>query len=234
MPFSTHPPQFNQCIEILAPLCSTIYLIFSTRTTLHLRNLLSTFSTFSPSPTTNHAHLIRSASRLISHSKRQLTPFAILSQMSYVYLANSSYHLSKPVRICVDKLDWGECKDHSHPQEALLKLQWKLYAVSFFLVAFILSWTSIELRFVTRDLADGKSGKNRLHNKPVQEKDRREIGPKRVYVSFATDVSGPETIARWLWCSRASEVLMLGAGIVGGLGWWILPGGNRHSGWWVD
>lgn len=47
-------------------------------------------------------------------------------------------------------------------------------------------------------------------------------------------MSDPEKIERWLWCNRVREVLMLGAVIVGGLGWWILPAGNRHLGWWLD
>jgi hypothetical protein len=47
-------------------------------------------------------------------------------------------------------------------------------------------------------------------------------------------VSDQEEIERWLWCSRVREVLMLGAGSVGELGWWMLPAGNRHLGWWVD
>jgi hypothetical protein len=153
--------------------------------------------------------------------------------LSYACLASSSYRLTKPVKICVDGVGWGECKHHSHPQEALLKLQWKIYAFSCVLVAFILVWTVVGMAVITRDFAGGGAGERQLLKKPLQERDRRETGSRRGK-SVPTDVSDQEKIERWLWCNRVREVLMLGAGIVGGLGWWMVPAWNRNLGWWID
>jgi len=169
----------------------------------------------------------------MSRSKRQLTPLATLSMLSYTYLASSSYRLAKPVKICVDGVGWGECRHYSHPQEALLKLQWKIYAFSCVLVAFNVVWTVVEMPVITKDFAGGGAGEKQLLKKPLQERDRRETGSRRGKF-YTTDLFDPEKIERWMCCNRVREILMLGAGIVGGLEWWMVPAGNRNLGWWID
>jgi hypothetical protein len=153
--------------------------------------------------------------------------------LSYTYLASSSYRLAKPVKICVDGVGWGKCKHHSHPHEALLKLQWKIYAFSCVLVAFILVWTVVEMPVITRGFAGWGARERQLPKKPLQERDSKETGSRRGK-SYTTDLFDPEKIERWMCCNRVREILMLGAGIVGGLGWWMVPAWNRHLGWWID
>ena len=91
----------------------------------------------------------------------------------------------------------------------------------------------MKCRLLREILLVGERGKRQLPKKPLQERDSKETGSRRGK-SYTTDVFDPEKIERWMWCNRVREILMLGAGIVGGLGWWMVPAGNRHLGWWID
>jgi hypothetical protein len=93
MLFSTHPNRPTQAIEALAPICVLLYLLFSILTTRRLRSILSS-TQITPSP------LLILCNQIIKCSQRQLTPLAILTWWFYIYLANSSQRLTKPVNIC--------------------------------------------------------------------------------------------------------------------------------------
>ena len=90
------------------------------------------------------------------------------------------------------------------------------------LVAFNLVWTVVEMPVITRDFAGGGAGKRQLLKKPICRTEIEERQGRDVEKLSLIDASDQEKIERWLWCNRVREVLMLGAGIVGGLGWWMV------------